>query len=943
MCEERRVKFSKTDKTDKGVSGRMKKGRVILAALLAGCLAWTGGLGHMFSQQASAAADDRTRVSVHDPSIMTLEDGSYYMIGSHLGAGRSNDLIQWTDTANSVAGTVNTTYFADIYTDLAIPATWSDTSEGYDLSGNLWAPDILWNPEMEKYCMYLSVNGNDWHSSIVLCTADNVDGPYTYAGTIVYSGFETNPADPANHYQNTDVELVLGELPDLSRYLTSSGRWNAEYGTNAIDPCVFYDEAGSLWMAYGSWFGGIYMLELDEQTGLRDYTVEYDLTLDYSDPYMGIHIAGGHWASGEGAYIEYMTPPGSSKGYYYLFLSYGYFHPNGGYQMRVFRSEYPAGPYTDEKGNSPIYFQGADNINGDIGMRLMSNYQWSCNSYSYKAQGHNSALMDKDGKLYVVYHTKFGTLGLFHQVRVHQLIMNEDGWITAAPYEYSGESLSENGHTMAAMAGEYEYIFHAQNQGYRAEWSDSENNDTVVDIAKPVRIQLHPDGTVTGAATGTWSVTSGTPYMQLTLDGVTYKGAFLVQEDESAEGIQRMTFTATGENLCVWGSKTTAYTVAEDLTEKETSSQLVYQTPVEPQTNYVGEPIQIGETRLFSGVSYTIVSRFSGKALDLTDGSTADGTNIQQWTLTGGSHQEWRVRAETDGYCSIRSMADERKAITIRDGNVELVLYTGADTQLFQLVQERGSYGILSKASNATTGLDVFEWSTENGGNISEYEYWGGDCQLWNFTPVQPAVSDGTYVIRSALSGLLLNAAVDTNGGIAHQDRVDQVWKVTKLLNGFCTIQDAKGMALTIQDGSGADGQDVVLTPYTGERDQQFRFHANADGTYAILTAVSEEASGLDVYGISLEAGAKICQWNYWAGTGQKFVLLPAVEPSTEEPSSVLGDVNADGACDAADAVALQKWLLGVGTLVNGKAGDLLADGRLNALDLAMLRAQLLA
>ncbi|MDE5792760.1 MAG: arabinase, partial [Oscillospiraceae bacterium] len=254
------------------------------------------------------------RVAVHDPSVVKLEDGSYYIIGSHLAAARSEDLCNWTITANSSAGTANTTYFDNIYTDLVIPNAWSNTSAGYDLSGNLWAPDIIWNPVMNKWCMYLSVNGNDWHSSIVLCTADKIDGPYNYVDTIVYSGFETNPLDNANNYKNTDVEKVLGSNPDLSRYLNSDGRWNASYGTNAIDPCVFYDEDNHLWMIYGSWFGGIYMLELDENTGLRDYNINYETVTNVSDAYMGKKVAGGYYASGEGPYIEYMKAPDSNKG-----------------------------------------------------------------------------------------------------------------------------------------------------------------------------------------------------------------------------------------------------------------------------------------------------------------------------------------------------------------------------------------------------------------------------------------------------------------------------------------------------------------------------------------------------------------------------------------------------------------------------------------------------
>ena len=37
--------------------------------------------------------------------------------------------------------------------------------------------------------MYMSVNGDDWNSVIVLLTADNIEGPYEYVGPVVYSGF----------------------------------------------------------------------------------------------------------------------------------------------------------------------------------------------------------------------------------------------------------------------------------------------------------------------------------------------------------------------------------------------------------------------------------------------------------------------------------------------------------------------------------------------------------------------------------------------------------------------------------------------------------------------------------------------------------------------------------------------------------------------------------
>ena len=108
---------------------------------------------------------------------------------------------------------------------------------------------------MGKWCMYLSVNGHDFRSVIVLLTADRLDGDWTYVGPVVYSGF-----DRAN-VENTDVPRVLGDdsardLPD--RYLSLK-----DTRINAIDAAPILCEHGEMWMSVGSWFGGIWMFRLD--------------------------------------------------------------------------------------------------------------------------------------------------------------------------------------------------------------------------------------------------------------------------------------------------------------------------------------------------------------------------------------------------------------------------------------------------------------------------------------------------------------------------------------------------------------------------------------------------------------------------------------------------------------------------------------------------------
>ncbi len=901
------------------------KAKKFLSAMISCCMSLSC-LGMLPS-----SAANYTRVGVHDPSIVKLEDGSYYIAGSHLAAARSSDLGNWTFTANSQAGTKNTTFFNDIYTDLAVPASWSSPSNAnYDLSGNLWAPDIVYNEVMGKYCMYLSVNGDLYKSSIVLCTADNIDGPYTYVDTIVYSGFDNTDTFS---YKKTDVQKVLGNNPDISRYLDSKGAWNPQYGTNAIDPAVFYDESENLWMIYGSWFGGLYMLALDENTGLRDYNVKYETINDVSDAYMGIKAAGGHWVSGEGPYIEYMENPKTGKGYYYLFVSYGCFNNDGGYNMRIFRSESPTGPYVDQNGNSAIYTSGGDNIGGNIGMRLMSNYKWNCNDRPNKAQGHNSVLMDDDGRLFVIYHNKFNDEYGFHEVRVHQLIMNEDDWPVATPYEYvPGEEISKVGHTMEAVAGEYEFIFHKLNQKIVADQMTSGNN---AEVAYSQNITLNPDGTVTGDVKGLWTMSKNSADMTFTYDGVTYKGSFIVQADESAEMVKKMTFTATGNNTCIWGSKKTTYDFSEDMVDAtNNSSKLVYNSRSAQGT---GSSVKLGNTELISGIPYYITNKFSGLTIDLSDGKTTDGTQIQQWESIGGSPQEWRLVAVDDNYFKILSMTDESKCITIdgtdnSDGlNVVLQKYTGADNQLFKLVQNGAFYGIVSKSSGDKSCLDVYDWSDENGGVINQWNYWGGACQLWKITPVCPKVSDGEYTIKNLNSGLFIST---DNNNIIQGDKEN--WTISKQNDGKYMIQSQDGKALTVENNSDSDGTNISLEEFTGDNSQKFDLYCNSDGSYTLLSVASDSKSCVDVYEISLESGANICQWNYWGGDGQKFIL----EPTLSE--SIIGDVNTDGKFSVADVVMMQKWLLCQGNLVDWKAGDLYEDNKINVFDLSLMKQLLI-
>ena len=504
----------------------------------------------------------KKRVSVHDPSVVYEPSTQrYYIFGSHKGCAYTTDMQNWTGATLTWTPSANAQAFVtpEVKTvkkggaDVSFPQfnamNWSAKSDaGYNIDGNMWAPDVIWNEKMQKWCCYLSVNGDSWHSSIILLTSTSITGPYKYQGPVVICGFK----DSDHSYKDTDLELVLGTQSSLPSRYNVGNNWGRRW-PHTIDPAVFYDEEGQLWMVYGSWSGGIWMLELDEETGLRDYDITYPSTNGSSDgvtsdPYFGTKIGGGYYVSGEGPYIEHIG------NYYYLFVSYGGFAPDGGYEMRVFRSEKPNGPYKDALNRSAIFTAGVKNFGAGTdtrGEKIMGAYNdWGFMTVGECAQGHNSIIAADDGRTYLVYHTKFndGTIG--HQVRAHQVFQNKNGWLVAAPFEYNGEESTDDDIATKELVpaeeipGTYQILIHKYKMDY-------ENMEEVT----PVSITLTDDGKVSGAYNGTWTRDEGTSYLTIKLGTIIYNGVIFNQQMDQ-KSIQATAFTAMANSgVCLWGYK----------------------------------------------------------------------------------------------------------------------------------------------------------------------------------------------------------------------------------------------------------------------------------------------------------------------------------------------------------------------------------------------------
>ena len=563
------------------------------------------------------------RIAVHDPSIvMDVTDSTtnpkYYIYGSHLGRAKtyaSGNYQIWNTfkTGEENAGTSNSLFadvngklvnFKDAYSTQMVKKVKNYKGEevdfpnfdahawqakGNNVKGMQWAPDVIYNKTMKKWCMYMSLNGDNWCSTIVCFISDDLEGPWIYQGPVVCSGFSGRYAHngfaASGDWKNTDLAIATGYTSLPQRYNTDE--WSP-YGPNCIDPCVFYDDDDNLWMSYGSWFAGIFMIKLDKENGLRDYTYTYPYQVKgvtttagaananaTSDPYFGKKIAGGWGVSGEASYIQKVGK------YYYLFMSYGGLTAAGGYQIRVFRSEKPDGPYKDcltSTGIHAMYGKYILNFGSDAkrdeGVKLFGNYQWETMPNAELAQGHNSAIVDHKGRALIVYHTRFMNRDEEHEVRVHQLFVNQDGWLVAAPYEFSGETYTDNDiatqqlYDATKVEGDYQIIAHPYRQ-----------NTAAMAYEKPVTIHLNADGSISGEYTGKWELVSGTSYINLTLKGVAtanaevkFKGV-LTEQTIDYTNIKALCFTALSSSdglatsggaslqtrgLSIWGSKADA-------------------------------------------------------------------------------------------------------------------------------------------------------------------------------------------------------------------------------------------------------------------------------------------------------------------------------------------------------------------------------------------------
>lgn len=460
-------------------------------------------------------AVDWQDIGVHDPSVVKAGD-TYYIFGSHLAAAESTDLINWDyiSVLSANEAVDESPLFNTYTTEFAEGIAWTD---GY--TGN-WAADVIQAPNGKywfyyNHCAQTEADGGCWNRSYLgLAEAESVEGPYTDKGVFLRSGYRE------------ESEFVTYPLDN------SQTTWDGAVDPNVIDPAAFYDKAGNLWMVYGSYSGGIFVLAMDETTGKPEAGQGY-----------GKRLTGGDFRAIEGAFVIY-SPVAD---YYYLFYSVAGFAANDGYNIRIARSKTPDGPYYDPAGNDIATTPGLE-----IGGKLMGGFEFGTalgedvESWGYQSPGHNSAYYDPaTGRHLLITHTRFPATSTdypgnpeAHAVRTHEMFVNKAGWLVASPQRFvplAGQNIVD----VNEIPGYYKIVIHGK----------AVNTSAI----PSTYIALNPDHTVTGFETGSWTPQGGDA-IKLELTSGIYYGVAKWQWDNIQKKLVPVFSAMSGAGETIWGS-----------------------------------------------------------------------------------------------------------------------------------------------------------------------------------------------------------------------------------------------------------------------------------------------------------------------------------------------------------------------------------------------------
>ena len=140
------------------------------------------------------------------------------------------------------------------------------------------------------------------------------------------------------------------------------------------------------------------------------------------------------------------------------------------------------------------------------------------------------------------------------------------------------------------------------------------------------------------------------------------------------------------------------------------------------------------------GAYYMLVSRHSGKAVDILNGSTGDGAAVVQWSRTGGTSQQFQLISDGGGYYRIKAR-HSGKVLDVRGAakgdNVQVIQWPDKKSvnQQWKLVSSDTGY-VRLVSRNSGKALDVTGWSTADGAALGQYTDRNTTNQQWSLVKV---------------------------------------------------------------------------------------------------------------------------------------------------------------------------------------------------------------
>ncbi|MFE9674836.1 family 43 glycosylhydrolase [Streptomyces sp. NPDC006259] len=161
----------------------------------------------------------------------------------------------------------------------------------------------------------------------------------------------------------------------------------------------------------------------------------------------------------------------------------------------------------------------------------------------------------------------------------------------------------------------------------------------------------------------------------------------------------------------------------------------------------LGTPVALGTTlpgpsgeTAATPTAYTLVNRNSGKCLDVSGGSAADGTNVAQWTCTGGANQKWRIEDLGDDTSRLVNVAtggvlDTAGCSTADGADLRQWSWLNNKCQRFRAVFTASGDYVRLVNENSGKVADVADCGTANGTDVRQWTWLNNTCQQWRLVP----------------------------------------------------------------------------------------------------------------------------------------------------------------------------------------------------------------